>query len=576
MHKNCFLCNPTSRLLSLANAVLFFFAFISTTSVTFANSGSVLSLKEEGFSHADSLRGALRPERTCFDVTYYHLDLTVDPVERDIQGSNRMVFNVLANTERLQIDLFENMAIDRIVDRQGGAQPFVREGNAVFVQLDHELTQGSVEELTVFYGGKPIVAKNAPWDGGFTWKEDEDGNPWIGVSCEGIGASLWWPNKDHPSDEPDSMLVSVRVPQDLVFVGNGQLRHRHEAQNGYVQYDWFVSYPINNYNISLNIGNYIHFSDTFSSIAGQLPLDYYVLKPNLEKAKAHFEQVKPMFACYEQYFEPYPFFNDGYALVETPYLGMEHQGAIAYGNKFKTGYSGYDISRIGMTFDYIIIHESGHEWWGNSITAQDMADLWIHEGFCTYAEALYVECMFDYETAMQYVNAKKPSIENDKPIIGPYDVNGEGSGDMYDKGMLLLNTLRHISLAANGSDDRWFEAIKGLTADFERTVVTSATVEQYMADKLGLDLNAFWDQYLRQTLPPRLEIRILVEGKKTQLQYRWEAEVPSFAMPIRFQTGDDSWKPLTPNTEWQTLDLGKVAEDQIKFDMEHYYFLLKK
>ncbi len=524
---------------------------------------------------ADSLRGSLRPERTCFDVLYYHLDLTVDPVNRSIEGSNRIVFRAVENFERLQLDLFENMTIFKIVDRNGTEQRWTRKANAVFVDLNEPRSAGSVDELTVFYGGEPIAAKNAPWDGGFTWKEDNAGNPWIGVSCEGIGASLWWPNKDHPSDEPDSMRVSVRVPEGLVFVGNGNLVGQSAARDGLVQYDWLVSYPINNYNVTLNIGDYVHFSDTFSSKAGPLALDYYVLRPNLETAKKHFEQVKPMMACYEEYFASFPFLRDGFALVETPYLGMEHQSAIAYGNGFKTGYAGYDISRIGMTFDYIIIHETGHEWWGNSITCQDMADLWIHEGFCTYSEALYVDCMYDYETALRYINAKKSGVGNKTPIIGTYGVNEEGDGDMYDKGLLVLNTLRHLSFDASGSHDRWLAAIRGLTEDFERQVVTSAVVEEYLAKKLGLDLTAFWDQYLRQARPPRLEYRFIKTGKQLTLEYRWDAEVATFAMPIRLRIAENGWQALKPTTSWQSLELGKADPETVRFDEEHYYYLLK-
>lgn len=529
------------------------------------------------YNREDSLRGALRPERTCFDVLYYHLDLTVDPVNRSIEGSNRMVYRVIEPTEQLQVDLFENMKLYRIADASGNDLAFTRQANAVFVKLQAPQQPGSVAELTMHYGGEPIAAVNAPWDGGFTWKEDGSGKPWIGVSCQGIGASLWWPNKDHPSDEPDSMLVSVRVPEGLVFVGNGNPRGQSPAGNGYTQFDWFIGYPINNYNVSLNIGDYVHFSDTFSSIAGKLPLDYYVLRPNLEKAITHFEQVAPMMACYENYFAPYPFFKDGFALIETPYLGMEHQSGIAYGNGFKSGYAGYDISRIGMTFDYIIIHETGHEWWGNSITCADMADLWIHEGFCTYSEALYVECMHGYSTALAYINAKKPGIENKAPMIGAYDVNAEVSGDIYDKGMLMLNTLRHMVEDSQESDAAWFDLIRGITVDFEHKVISSAELEAYMARSLNLDLEAFFDQYLRQPSPPVLEYRQVAEGKTSFLEYRWDAAVPNFAMPIRMRYGQDDWQPLKPTTTWQRLTVDKKAKvDGLEFDQDRYYYLLSQ
>lgn len=525
------------------------------------------------FGRQDSLRGALRPERTAYDVSFYHLDLKVDPQSKRIDGSNRIVFRVREDMERLQLDLFENMEIDRIVDANGVSQAFVREGNAVFVNLDKVYAKGSVGELRVYYGGAPTVAINPPWDGGFTWVTDAEGSPWIGVSCEGIGASLWWPNKDHPSEEPDSMLVSVRVPQDLVFVGNGNLRYKSEPVDGWIQYDWFVSYPINNYNVTLNIGNYVHFSDTFSGKVGALPLDYYVLPYNLEKAKVHFEQVKPMLACFEEYFDPYPFPRDGFALVETPYLGMEHQGAIAYGNKFKTGYFGMDISRIGMTFDYLIIHETGHEWWGNSITAFDHADMWIQEGFCTYSEALYVECMYDYETAVRYINAKKPEVANDKPIVGVFDVNQEGSGDMYDKGSLILNTLRHYSWLENGEDKLWLDAIYDLTVDFRHQVVSGQKVRDYLADKLRLNLDAFWAEYLEQSHPPTFETRFVKSGKSGYLEYRWNAASAGFAMPIWYRLGEGERRVLRPTTEWQRLELGKLSAEDFVPDEDSFYYL---
>jgi len=572
-------------LLSTSNAVRIRFrehltlALGLTLGLLFSGEGLLALGNDQGtYSRADSLRGALRPERTGYNVRYYHLDLTVDPQNRTIEGSNRMVYDIETDgTERLQVDLFENMNLYRIADGQGRELAFSRQANAVFVQLPQPLDAGARAEMTIYYGGTPIAAKNAPWDGGFTWKEDGQGNPWIGVSCEGIGASLWWPNKDHPSDEPDSMLVSVRVPDGLVFVGNGQPRGQRPAAAGYTQYDWFVSYPINNYNVSLNIGDYVHFSDTFVSIAGNLPLDYYVLRPNLETAKAHFAQVAPMMACYEQYFAPYPFFEDGFALIETPYLGMEHQSGIAYGNGYKPGYAGYDISRIGMTFDYIIIHETGHEWWGNSVTCADMADLWIHEGFCTYSEALYVECLYGYETAQEYVNAKKPGIENKAPMIGSYDVNAEVSGDIYDKGMLLLNTLRHVVEDAKGSDDAWFALLRNITVDFERKVVSSAELEAYMARSLGMDLRDFFDQYLRQEKPPVLEYRQVSERKTSFFEYRWDAAPAGFAMPIRYRYGNKPWQPLTPTTTWQRLPVNKKAKDAgLAFDEVRYYYLLKE
>ena len=522
------------------------------------------------FDRADTLRGALRPERTCYDVTFYHLDIRVDPEARAIEGSNRIVYRATEDFERLQIDLFENMQISKIVTGNGQEANFTREANAVWVDLPFTQKKNLTGEITVYYGGKPIVAKRAPWDGGFTWEKDQEGNHWIGVSCEGIGASLWWPNKDHLSDEPDSMAISVTIPEDLMYVGNGNLRTEHEAVDGYKRWDWFVDNPINNYNVTLNIANYVHFGEVFNGVRGELACDYYVLPYNLEKAKSQFQQVGPMMECFETYFAPYPFYEDGYALVETPYLGMEHQSAIAYGNEYKTGYAGFDFSRIGLDFDYIIIHETGHEWWGNSISCADMADLWIHEGFCTYSEAIYVECMHGYDTAMLYVNAKIPSVGNKAPIVGVYDVNEEGSGDMYNKGMLILNTVRHLF----NDDEAWFKTLKGVSVDFEQTVVHTSEIEEYISSRsTGMEMNwqAFWDQYLRHADIPRLELDVSGKGKKATVKYRWLTDVEGFNMPVSYTTGKGKRGWLQPTNEWQELEV-KSKPNEFEVEADKFYF----
>jgi aminopeptidase N len=569
MQRTSFLSSASGRL-TLALALLFL-AVLQPT-----RAQGLLKPKAD-FTRADSLRGSLRPERTGYDVQFYHLSLRVNPLDSSIRGNNRIVFRATGELSRLQLDLFRNLDIERIEDVQGREQRFERIEDAVFVDLSQALREGDTGELKVFYGGVPTVARNAPWDGGFTWARDKSGKPWVGVSCQGIGASLWWPNKDHPSDEPDSVLVSVEVPEGLVFAGNGRLRSQRPSEPGWTLYEWFVSYPINNYGISLNIADYVHFSDTFASRSGALSLDYYVLRYNLEKAREHFEQVGPMMACFEQYFAPYPFIRDGFKLIETPYLGMEHQSGIAYGNRYLDGYFGMDYSRINLDFDYIIIHETGHEWWGNSVSCSDNADLWVHEGFCTYSEALYVECLHGYETGLRYVNAKKPEIDNDAPLIGPYGVNKEGSGDMYSKGMLILNTLRHLAEDRHGSQDPWFAALRGLTEDYAYQVVSSADVEQYLARRLDLDLQAFWDQYLRQAEPPVLEYRVrAMEDGSDELEYRWRCEVAGFSMPIRYRIGEGEWVALQPTTQWQTLALDKGSAKKLTWDEERYYYLLER
>ncbi len=524
--------------------------------------------KNENFTKKDTLRGMLSEDRDWFDVTYYNLHIKIDTEAKTIEGYNQIFFEVLRKHDVMQIDLFENMNVDKIVFQEKRLK-FKREYNAVFLEMpeDIELTEGEVYDLKFYYSGEPISAPRAPWDGGFDWKKDSEGNPFVGVACEGTGASLWWPNKDHLSEEPDSMMISVAVPKGLTCVSNGNLRSQEE-ESGFERFNWFVSYPINNYNVTVNIAKYVNFNDVYVSGEDSLALEYYVLPENLEKAKEHFKQVKPMMRCFETYLGKYPFWDDGFALVETPYLGMEHQSAIAYGNKYKTGYNGMDFSGIGLEFDYIIIHEAGHEWWGNSVSVADIADLWIHEGFCTYSEAIYVECMHGYETAMAYVNAKKRSVGNKSPVIGPYDVNEEGDGDMYNKGMLILNTLRHVL----GDDEKWFNLILDITQDFERTVVTSQQIEEYIMEKTGLDLKAFWDQYLRHSDLPILEHKIGKRGKKVVVEYRWVTDVPNFEMPIKYSVDGEKWVDIKPTNKWQRMTFKDIKPSDFKWDEKHYYY----
>ncbi|HRF77269.1 MAG TPA: M1 family aminopeptidase, partial [Chitinophagales bacterium] len=339
-----------------------------------------------------------------------------------------------------------------------------------------------------------------------------------------------------------------------------------------MKYSWKVSYPINNYNVSLNIGKYVHFSDVYTQTNGKdLALDYYVLDYNLEVAKKQFEQVKPMMACYEKYLGPYPFYKDGFAMVETPYLGMEHQSVIAYGNKYQTGYLGFDYSGIGLDFDYIIIHETGHEWWGNNVSMKDLADMWIHEGFCTYSESIYVECLYGNETALDYINASKRSISNDRPIIGLYNVNSEGSGDMYQKGAVFLNTLRYQV----NNDPLWWNIILGIQKDFAKQTVTTAQIENYISRKAGKDFSKLFDQYLRHANIPVLEYKFQRTSAGLELNFRWVADVAGFDMPIRYisKGGKPVW--VNPTTEWQLLNIEGLDEKTFKWDTRHFYFTEK-
>lgn len=538
---------------------------ICTFSATYGQDSAIFA-EQKTYTRKDSIRGTLGPDRAWFDVHYYDLHLTVEPDKKRIFGYNDIYFTCDKRKDIMQIDLFENMQVDSIV-MNGKPLKYTREYNAVFIEMPKKVKKKKSQSLRFHYSGKPIVAIRAPWDGGFVWNKDENGKDFIGVACQGIGASLWWPNKDHQSDEPDSMLVSVAVPKGLRFVGNGNERHQVTEGNN-VRYDWFVSYPINNYDISLNIGDYVHFDDTYVYKNGKaLSLDYYVLPNNLKKARKHFEQVKPMLECFEQYLGEYPFMDDGFALIETPYLGMEHQSGIAYGNGYKNGYAGNTSYTSGHEFDYIIIHEAGHEWWGNSITAYDVADMWIQEGFCTYTEAIYVECMNSYEEALIYMNDKKEYMQNEKPIAGPYGVQQEGSGDMYSKGSLMLNTLRHIT----DNDEVWWATIKGLTQDFKHQIVTRDIVIDYMSEKTGKNLRPVFEQYLHFGNIPLLEYR--VSGKKsTKLECRWKTDVEKFKMPLWYQDASGQWVKMDLGNKWKKVKIKKVRPKNLTFGEDYFYF----
>ena len=480
------------------------------------------SVSAQNFTRKDSLHGGLRPERTCFDVQRYDLNIKINPEERTIVGYNEIGFKVVENSSKIQLDLFDNMIIDSIIHNTKKLD-YKREFNAVFIDFPNGLTANSSEKIRFYYSGKPKVAKNAPWDGGFVFKKDKENRHWIGVAVQGTGASLWYPVKDTQTDEPDlGSKISVAVPNGLMNVSNGRFLGSEDLKNGYTRWDWEVKNPINNYDITVNIADYAHIHDNHNG----LDLDYYVLKYNEEKARKHFEEVKPMMDCFQTKFGTYPFADDGYKLVETPYLGMEHQSAVAYGNKYLKGYMGSDLSGtgVGLLFDYITIHESGHEWFGNSITSADIADMWIHEGFTQYTEIVFIECQFGYEKAMKYARGLNRNVSNDKPIIGPCCVNQEGSGDMYPKGALLLNTLRHVI----NNDELWWKIILKYSETYRHKIIDTETVVNFFNKESKMNLTPIFDQYLRYKKIPGLEIKVV----KNKLEYQWKTDVADFKMPV--------------------------------------------
>lgn len=496
---------------------------------------------QPNFSLQDTLRGSITPERSWWDLTYYHLDIEVDPEKRYISGTNTIQYKVVGNQDLMQVDLQPPMVVDQFV-QNGKILEFKHIGNVYYVStLPSSLEK--IQELTVHYRGYPPVSSNPPWTGGFTWKTDSNGNHFAATSCQGDGASMWWPCKDHMYDEPDSMLISVTVPKNLMDISNGRLRSIEERKTGTRTFHWFVDNPINNYGVNVNIGDYAHFSETYNGENGPLACDYYVLHENLEKAKKQFKQVPMMLEAFEYWFGPYPFYEDGFKLVEVPYLGMEHQSSVTYGNRYQNGYLGQDRSDSGwgLKFDFIIIHEAGHEWFANNITNKDVADMWIHEGFTAYSEALYLEYHYGKEAGDAYNIGKRFRIRNDRPIIGTYNVNSSGSGDMYVKGANLLHTLRHWV----DDDIAWRKMLRGLNKDFYHQTVTTKEVEEYISNSLNIDLSNFFDQYLRDTRIPILQYRLI----ENTLWYRWSNCNKKFDMSIKVEIDkEELW--LHPKYGW--------------------------
>ena len=526
--------------------------------VVFLVTNTILAQK---FTKQDSLRGSITKERVWWDLKKYHLDIKVNPADSTIVGSNTIDYQVVDKYNIMQIDLQEPMQITKIV-QDGINLKYQREGNVYYVYLAANQNKGDQKQITVFYSGKPKIAVNPPWDGGITWKKDENGKSFIASSCQGLGASVWWPNKDHMYDEAESMTISVNVPKGLMNISNGRLINTKQLKDNTTTYTWQVTNPINNYGVNINIGDYVAFSEKYKGEKGILDCQYYVLRNNLAKAKKQFQDVPKMLKAFEHWFGPYPFYEDSYKLVEVPYLGMEHQSSVTYGNGYANGYRGRDLSGTGwgLKFDFIIIHESGHEWFANNITYKDIADMWIHESFTNYSESLFVEYYYGKEAGAAYVRGTRKSIQNDKPIIGQYDVNNEGSGDMYYKGGNMLHTIRQII----NDDEKWRQILRGLNSTFYHQTVTNQQIEEYISQQAGIDLSTVFNQYLRDTRVPTLEYYI----KDKLLVYRWINCVDGFTMPIQIAL-DGKISNIQPKKQWQVLTLD-TANPNLTIDVNYY------
>jgi aminopeptidase N len=511
-------------------------------------------------SRADILRGAYGPYRANNDLLSYDLDIRVDPEKKLISGKNTIRFKMLKDDDRIQLDLFANLNVDRILSGTTELK-YTRELNTVFVDFPVTLRKSSVQSLEFHYSGSPQETGRF---GGISFRKDPAGRHWITTACQGTGASIWWPNKDQQHDEVENMRLRVAIPSSLKDVSNGRLVGKTNLGDGYTRYEWAIHYPINNYCVSLNIGSYEQFSDKL----GDLTLDFYCLPENLERARRQFAQAKPMLQAFQKYFGDYPFRRDGYKLIEVPYSGMEHQSAVTYGNRFANGYLERDWTGVGVSlkFDFIIIHESAHEWFGNSITASDVSDEWIHEGWATYAESVYVEAMFGREDALKYINGYKSKVRNRQAIITARGVNQSPSQDQYFKGTLFLNTLRSVI----DNDRRWWKLLHDYCRRFRYRNIMTEDVVNFFNEETRLNLTPIFDQYLRYAALPVLELRFEEGG----VSYRWKADIKEFAMPVKVGRSTE-WRVIHPTTEWKTLKTDLKREDfEVATDL--YYVEVNK
>jgi len=517
------------------------------------------------YTHADTLRGSNGPARAWWDVQFYDLHTRVNPRDSSISGWNGITYRVLQPppAREMQIDLQVPLEVDSVVQDRRKAT-FRRDGNAFFVTLGARQRPGETRTITVWYHGKPRVGRRLPWDGGFTFPTDSLGRLWLATANEGLGASVWWPNKDYLADEPDSQRIAITVPDSLIDVSNGRLRSTTKTVDGATTYEWFVTSPINNYDVTINAGRYTHLSDTLNGEGGRLTLDFWPLDYHADTARRQFRQVIPMLRCFEHWFGPYPWYADGYKLVETPHLGMEHQSAVAYGNHYLNGYLGRDLSRtgLGLQWDFIIVHESAHEWWGNNISAQDHADMWLHESFANYAEGIYTECRMGKSAGAAYMIGARLGIRNDRPIVPAFGVNAQGSGDMYPKGGNMLHTIRAII----DDDAKWRDILRGLSKTFYHQTVTGKQVEDYISREAGIDLSKVFTQYLTTTQIPVFEYRV----ESGKLEYHWTSVVTGFDMPLRVNVPGLGTRVLHPTETWQTLEVGSPNAAALSVD-ENFY-----
>jgi aminopeptidase N len=538
------------------------FLFLSLL-VFLSNTNSNAQKAEKKFTRADTLRGSIGAERAWWDIKFYDLHITPNISNKTIQGYVDISYQVLKKNKTMQIDLQQPLVIDSAHDNHNTSYTnlnFERDGNVYWIHFPKNAKVGAEKTIRLYYQGIPHEAKNPPWDGGVTWSKDSMGNPFISTSCQGLGASIWWPCKDHQSDEPDKgASISITTPDSLMDVSNGQLSSVINLPNTHQKtWVWEVKNPINNYSLSMNIAKYVSFSDTLHGEGGILPLNFYVLPNHLEIAKVQFQQAKSMLHCFEFWLGKYPFYEDGYKLIEVPYLGMEHQSAVTYGNKFKNGYLGKDLSGTGwgLNWDFIIVHESGHEWFGNNITSNDIADMWLHEGFTNFTETLYTQWLSGKQAGFEYNFGIRKNISNRSPIIGKYGVNAEGGNDMYYKGSNMIQTIRNSI-----DDDSLFrKTLRNMQVEFYHKTVMSSNIETFISKSVGFDYAHVFDQYLRNIKIPVLELSY--QKDKQKLFFRWSNCIEGFDLPLTLRTDKDRKKIFPKNNSWNSID---VSEQEYGF-----------
>ena len=525
------------------------------------------------YTHADTLRGSNGPGRDWWNATKYDLHVKFNLEDSTISGYNIISFKVLKPGSTMQIDLQEPMEIDSVKTFitsnmvQLASNIFKRNGNAYFIDIPNLKKKipplQNKNSITIYYHGKPRIAVKPPWDGGITWTRDKQGNPWITITCQGLGASVWYPCKDYQGDEPDSSEMYITAPSDLIAISNGRMRNKIDNNDGTTTTTWAVANPINNYDFIPYLGKYTHFGEIYDGLKGPLTMDYWVLDSDLVKAKKQFKEAPRMMKAFEYWFGPYPFYEDGYKLVEAPHLGMEHQSAVAYGNHFLNGYLGKDLSGtgVGLKWDFIIVHESGHEWFGNNITSKDIADSWIHEGFTSYSETLFAEYWFGKKEADEYLIGIRKNIENKEPIISPYGVNADGPIDIYYKASNMIHTIRQVI----NNDTLFRNVLRGLNKNFYHQTVTSKQIEDYISKKSGINFSKVFDQYLRTIKIPTLEYKI----NKGILSYRWINVVPGFNMPVKIYNADGKLQFIYPTEKMKQL---KSGMKELKVDENFYIY----